>query len=368
MDMNQALTPRQQTILGLTVREYVKTASPVSSRALVERYGLPVSSATVRNELAYLEETGHLTHPHTSAGRVPTHEGYRYFVERLLGEVELPLRERLTIVHQFHQARQNLEQWMPLAASTLARTAQGAALVTAPHSKKARYKHMQLILTEGLGVLLVLVLRGGMVKQRMLTLAEPLTQRELAEASERMNQVCFGLTAGEIKTHLDEFPAFETDVAGLVADIMHAVDTRSSGPVYSEGLSEVLQQPEFSEAEKAQQLVQVMEERSFLRMVIDEALGPEVGNVRVLVGGEGEWDQLRACSIVLTRYGVANFSTGALGVVGPTRMSYGRAISAVRFVAGLLSDLVQDVYALEGPDEQNSQEFEVDRQGDQYAG
>jgi heat-inducible transcriptional repressor len=327
-----------------------------------------VSSATVRNELAYLEEMGHLTHPHTSAGRVPTHEGYRYFVERLLGEVELPLRERLTIVHQFHQARQNLEQWMPLAASTLARTVRGAALVTAPQSRKARYKHLQLILTEGLGVLLVLVLRGGMVKQRMLTLAEPLTQRELAEASDRLNQVCSGLTAGEIEAHLDELPSFETDVATLVSDIMHRVDTQWSGPIYSNGLSEMLQQPEFSEAEKAQELVQVMEERSFLRMVIEETLGPEVGNVRVLVGGEGEWDQLRACSLVLTRYGVANFTTGALGVVGPTRMYYGRAISAVRFVAGLLSDLVQDVYALEGSDEQSNQTFEVDRQGDQHAG
>jgi len=368
MDTNHELTPRQQTILGLTVREYVKTASPVSSRALVERYGLPVSSATVRNELAYLEDTGHLTHPHTSAGRVPTHEGYRYFVERLLGEVELPVRERLTIVHQFHQARHNLEQWMPLAASTLARTVRGAALVTAPHSQEVQYKHLQLIATEGLGVLLVLVLDGGMVKQRMLTLAEPLTQQELAEASERMNQMCAGLTAGEIETRLDELPAFETDVAALVSDIMGRVDTRSSGTLYSEGLSEMLQQPEFSQGDQAQQLVQVMEERSFLRMVMEETLGPEVGNVRVLVGGEGEWDQLRACSLVLTRYGVTNLSTGALGVVGPTRMSYGRAISAVRFVAGLLSDLVQDVYALERSEDQGDQTFEGDRQGEQHGG
>ncbi|MEA3377048.1 MAG: heat-inducible transcriptional repressor HrcA [Chloroflexota bacterium] len=368
MDTRQELTARQRTILGLTVREYVKTASPVSSRALVERYGLPVSSATVRNELAYLEETGHLTHPHTSAGRVPTHEGYRYFVERLLGEVELPLRERLTIVHQFHQARQNLEQWMPLAASMLARTAQGAALVTAPRSERARYKHLQLIATEGLGVLLVLVLHGGMVKQRMLTLAEPSTQRELAEASDRLNQVCSGLTGPEIEVQVTQLPRLEGEVATLVSDIMDRVDTQWSGTIYSDGLSEMLQQPEFSEAERAQELVQVMEERSFLRMVIEQALGPEVGHVRVLVGGEGEWDQLRACSLVLTRYGVTDFTTGALGVVGPTRMSYGRAISAVRFVGGLLSDLVQDVYALEGSEERRSQELEGDRQGGQHGG
>lgn len=362
--MSQELTPRQQTILGLTVREYVKSASPVSSRALVERYGLPVSSATVRSELAYLEETGHLTHPHTSAGRVPTHEGYRYFVERLLGEVELPLRERLTIVHQFHQARQNLEQWMPLAASTLARTVQGAALVTAPHSRRARFKHLQLISTQGLGVLLVLVLRGGMVKQRMLTLADPMTQGELAEVSDRLNQGCSGLTAEEIETERVGLTGLDGEVAELIADIMQRVDTRTSGVIYSDGLSEMLQQPEFSEGERAQELVQVMEERSFLRRVIDEALSPEVGHVRVLVGGEGQWDQLRACSLVLTRYGVAEFSTGALGVVGPTRMFYGRAISAVRFVAELMSDLVYEAYALEPGDEDGGQDTASNSRGE----
>lgn len=366
--MNEDLTPRQQTILGLTVREYVKTATPVSSRALVERYGLPVSSATVRSELAHLEETGHLTHPHTSAGRVPTHQGYRYFVERLLGEVELPLRERLTIVHQFHQARQNLEQWMPLAASTLARTVRGAALVTAPHSRRARYKHLQLISTQGLGVLLVLVLRGGLVKQRMLTLADPMTQGQLTETSDRLNQLCFGRTSEEIEADLDAFSGLDGEVAELISDIMRRVDTRTSGVIYSDGLSEMLQQPEFSEGERAQELVQVMEERSFLRRVIDEALSPEVGHVRVLVGGEGQWEQLRTCSLVLTRYGVADFSTGALGVVGPTRMFYGRAISAVRFVAELLSDLVHETYALEGSDEWNSQGREIDPRGDRYAG
>ena len=344
--------------MGLTVREYIRSASPVSSRALVDTYGLPVSSATVRNELAYLEEMGHLTHPHTSAGRVPTHEGYRYFVERLLGEVELPLRERLTIVHQFHQARENLEQWMPLAASTLAQVARGAAVVTAPQSNEARYKHLQLISTRGVGVLLVLVLQSGMVKQRMLTLRESLTQRKLAEVSEHLNQLCGGSSVNEIEKQLrdDErgLSGFEVDVARIVGDIMRRVDARSAGTIYSDGLSEVLQQPEFSEADRAQQIVQVMEERSLLRTVMHEALSPDVGNVRVLVGGEGEWEQLRACSLVLARYGVSNFSTGALGVVGPTRMLYGRAISAVRFVAGLLSELVEETYALETSEGENT--------------
>ena len=339
------LTPRQQTVLGLVVREYVKSTSPVSSRVLVEHYNLQVSTATVRNELAHLEEQGYLTHPHTSAGRIPTHKGYNHFVERLLGEVELPLQERRTIAHQFHQARRDFEQWMPLAASVLARTARGASLVTAPQAAVSSYKHLQLISTQGRLVLLILVLRGGTVKQQMLTLAEPLNQEDLNEASDRLNQLFNGLTADEIEARFDELPLFEANVAELVADIMRRTDTRTAGVVYRDGLSEVLQQPEFAEGEQAQGLVRVMEERGFLEAVLADALSPEVGSVRVLIGGEGRWDELQACSLVLGRYGVAGFATGALGVVGPTRMLYDRAISAVRFVSGMLSDMVYDIYA-----------------------
>jgi heat-inducible transcriptional repressor len=341
----EELTPRQQMILSLMMREYVETATPIGSRALVERYGLQVSAATVRNELARLEELGYLTHPHTSAGRIPTNKGYRCFVERLLDEVELPLQERLTIAHQFHQARQDLEQWMPLAASVLARTTHGAALITAPQAYQSRYKHLQLISTQGQTVLLILVLVGGAVKQQVLALAQPLDQAALSEASDRLNQMCNGLAAAEIEARLGDLPSFEADVAQITVDMMNRAGEHSAEAVYRDGLSEVLQEPEFAEGEKAHGLVRVMEERSFLEAVLAGALSPEVGGVRVLIGGEGRWDELHACSLVLARYGVTNYITGALGVVGPTRMLYGRAISTVRFVAGLLSDLVYDMYA-----------------------
>jgi heat-inducible transcriptional repressor len=339
------LTLRQQTVLGLVVREYVSSASPVSSRVLVGRYSLETSTATVRNELARLEELGYLTHPHTSAGRVPTHQGYRYFVERLLGEVGLPVHERRTIAHQFHQARRDLGQWMPLATSVLAHAARGAALVTAPQAAQSYYKHLQLISTQGRLVLLILVLHGGTVKQQLLTLAEPLRQEALNEISDRLNQAFNGLAVDDIEARVDVLPSLEADVARLVVDIMHRADVHATKIVYRDGLSEVLEQPEFAEGEKARGLVRVMEERSFLETVLADALSPEVGSVRVLIGGEGRWDELQACSLVLARYGVVGFATGALGVVGPTRMLYGRAISAVRFVAGLLSDLVYDMYA-----------------------
>ena len=238
---------------------------------------------------------------------------------------------------------------MPLAASVLARTTRSAALVTAPRAAEARYRHLQLISTQGRLVLLVLVLQGGLVKQQMLTLPEPLPQPVLSEAADRLNQLCAGLTADEIEPRIGTLPAFEADVARLTVDIMRRASTATAEEVYHDGLSELLQEPEFTEGNRARGVLRVIEERSFLEAVLADALGPtSVGSVRVMIGGEGRFDELHACSLVLSRYGVSGLATGALGVLGPTRMGYGRAISAVRFVAGILSELVREAFVVGG--------------------
>jgi len=339
------LTPRQQTILGLVIREYVGSTHPISSKMLLEQYDIGISSATVRNEMARLEELGYLTHPHTSAGRVPTDMGYRFFVERLLGDVTLPATERRMIVHQFHQARLDLGQWMRLAATTLTRAARNAALVTAPQAEESRFKHIELISTQGKLVLLILVMRGGNVQQQMLNLAEPLTQSELSQSADLLNQVCAGLRATEIRIRVRSLPTFEAEVCDLVLEMMDRCDSRVTGEVYRDGLTEMLSQPEFVGAEKSQGALRLLEERSFLDDFLTETLSPHVGGVQVIIGSEGRWEELSSCSMVLARYGVPGFATGALGVLGPTRMPYGRAISAVRFVAELMSDLVYDMYS-----------------------
>jgi heat-inducible transcriptional repressor len=339
------LTPRQQTILGLVIREYVASTHPISSKMLLEQYDLGVSSATVRNEMALLEELGYLTHPHTSAGRVPTDMGYRFLVERLLGDVTLPAAEQRMIAHQFHQARLDLGQWMRLAATTLTRTARNASLVTAPQAEESRFKHVELISTQGKLVLLILVLQGGNVQQQMLTLAEPITQPELSQSADLLNQVCTGLGAAEIRARVRDLPTFEAEIVSLVLDMMNRCDSRTTGEVYRDGLTAMLSQPEFVDAERSQGVLRLLEERSFLDDFLTQTLSPDVGGVQVIIGGEGRWEELSSCSMVLARYGVPGFATGALGVLGPTRMPYGRAISAVRFVAELMSDLIYEMYA-----------------------
>jgi len=342
------LTSRQQMLLGLVVREYVSTAAPVGSKGLTERFNLGVSSATIRNELARLEELGYLTHPHTSAGRQPTDKGYRFFVERLMGDNELPVTEQRMISHQFHQVRQDVEQWMKLAAAVLSRTARGAALITAPQSTNVRFKHLQLISTQGRLVLLVVVLQDGSVKQEMLTLAESMAQEVLDEASRRLNNACENMNGEAITALRASLPTFEAEIAGVVADILQASESRSSNPIYRDGLSEMLKQPEFEPRTVSEKVLRVMEEHTgLLEEVFANALDANVGGVQVVIGGEGRWRELSDCSLVLSRYGVPHQAIGTLGVMGPTRMPYGRAISAVRYVSDLMSDLVSDLYSHE---------------------
>ena len=185
------LTPRQQLILGLVIREYVAAAQPVGSKT-IEGYGLGVSSATIRNEMVVLEELGYLIQPHTSAGRVPTELGYRYFVERLMRESHLPLDEQRTIRHQFHQVGVDLEQWMRLAASVLARTAQSAAVVTSLKTEQCRLRHLELISIHETMAMLIVVLEGGIVRQQMLTLDEAMSQDTLTQIANRLNDLCVG--------------------------------------------------------------------------------------------------------------------------------------------------------------------------------
>ena len=338
------LTPRQQLVLGLVVREYIATAQPVGSRTL-EGLGLGVSSATIRNEMSELEELGYLTHPHTSAGRVPTEQGYRYFVERLMRESQLSAEEQRTIRHQFHQVGVDLEQWMRLAASVLARTAESAAVVTSPRTELCRLKHVELIAIHEAMALLIVVLEGGIVRQQMLALDEPIGQETLSQIANRINDLCAGRSALRAAACQSLLGASEQRILGVVVGIMKQVDDQKNMHVYRDGLVNILHQPEFSEGDSARQIVQVLEDRTSLEQLLTEML--EVGGVHVIIGGEGRWHDLRECSLVVAPYGVSGAATGALGVMGPMRMPYSRAISTVRYVATLMSDLFRELYGFE---------------------
>jgi heat-inducible transcriptional repressor len=342
------LSERQKLILALVIHTYTDTAQPVGSKALIERYKLDSSSATIRNDMVELTEAGYLRQPYTSAGRVPTEEGYRYFVRQLMGQTELPVTTRRTITHQFYQAGRDVNRWMRLAASVLAHQSQAASLVTYPRPDSARFKHLSLISTHGRQVLMVMVWTGGQVRQQMLTLAEPVSQEQLSSAAAHINLVCQGLDADGIAALSGQFDALEQDIIKLTSEELERMKQVVSGEVFRDGLTNVLAEPEFAESESARKALRVLEERSMLEDLLSRTvLTTGMDDVQVLIGGEGTWEDLRDCSMVLARYGAPGLATGALGVLGPTRMAYGRTVSAVRFVSGLLSDLVIEMLAEE---------------------
>ncbi|MBK8797305.1 MAG: heat-inducible transcription repressor HrcA [Anaerolineales bacterium] len=190
-----SISERQREVLRIVIQEFVQTAQPVGSAGIVGRHDLGVSPATIRNDLAALERLGLLTHPHTSAGRVPTDLGYRFFVHYLLASLELSLEEQAIIRRQFHHAPPEVDQWLRTSTAMLARTAQSAAVATAPRTIRCTFKHMELVHIQGAKVLLVLVLQEGAVKQQLLDLDKPIEQNELSRVSNELNDQLAGLTA-----------------------------------------------------------------------------------------------------------------------------------------------------------------------------
>lgn len=340
----EELTERQKLVLALVIKEYVESADPVSSGRLVDNYRLDFSSATVRNEMAALSDQGFLHQPYTSAGRVPTKQGYRYYVQQLMGPTELPPHIQQMIRHQFYQARHDVDDWLSLSASILAQHTDGASIVTALHTDQARVKHIALLGTRGRQVLLVLVLESGEVVQQTLVLENQVPQEQLSRLAENLNQQGSGRDAQSLKRLRREA---EDDLTGRVLEVMAEevgrAGTITSGDVYRDGLTNVLAQPEFSEPDSAQKTLRVLEDRSVLNDMLSRTVfESDSPGVHVIIGGEDTWEELQECSVVLAQYGSQDHSLGAVGVIGPMRMPYNRAVSTVQFVSDLMSELVSE--------------------------
>ena len=338
------LSERQNLVLALIIRDYVETAEPISSGRLVDHFQLDFSPATARNEMAILEKMGYLYQPYTSAGRVPTKEGYRYYVGRLMGDDRLPLHVQEMIRHQFYQARHDVDDWLSLSASVLAQHSRGAAIVTPLHTEKARFKHLALLSTRGRAVLMVIVLNSGEVHQQTLVLDDTLPQSQLTGIAARINEIAVGFDARDLEEmELESRSPLLEEIFQLVVDTMRNLEVVSSGEVFRDGFSNMLSEPEFSEPEKARKTLEIFEDRTILDDLLSRTVFDSEGTgVHVIIGGEDTWEQLEDTSLILASYGDRNQAMGAVGILGPLRMSYSRGVSTVRFVSDLISELISE--------------------------
>jgi len=347
------LSERKQQILRALVEEYIHTATPVASETLVRKYRLNFSSATVRHELAGLEEAMLIYQPHTSAGRVPTDLGYRYFVEHLMRESALSINEQRLIRHQFYQVQDQLDQWVRLTASVMARLLHSAAVMTPPRSIEGQLKHFEILSVTELSAHLVLVLMDGTVKQQRLLLESPLYQEELSALAVRLNELFHHKNATEVNDLLRQrnFSAVEHLVGSTIAHILQQHGDPLGDVFYREGMVNILEQPEYSSmgpeverSERVRKVIEVLEQNRFLPVASQLR---KADGVQVFIGGENEWDDMKDVSLVVARYGQEGKIGGVLGVVGPTRMQYGRAIAVVRYMTQVMNELLAEVYGID---------------------
>ena len=334
------LDERKIKILHAIIKNYLETGEPVGSRTISKDSDLNLSSATIRNEMSDLEEMGYILQPHTSAGRIPSDKGYRFYVDSLMTD---KIQEIDNMKDQLEKKADHIEHLLQQAAKMLAANTNYASVVTKPKVKYKKVKFIQLTSMDVDQILFVLVLEGNIVKNRMIHTKEPVNQEMILKLNLMFNTFLQGLDMTEINLSLIQKMKEEAgSYAGLVADILDAVAEIVSDvdnvEVYTSGATNILKYPELSDREKASELLGAFEDKQLLTQLLTEKNTSEEGShqIQVYIGEESPLDSMRDCSIVTATYEVADGVFGKIGIVGPKRMDYEKVVTTIR---AMMSDL-----------------------------
>lgn len=335
------LSPRADRVLKSIIDKYIARAQPVPSQSLIGEFELEVSSATIRNEVARLEQDGYVIRPHLSAGSIPSDKGYRYYVASLK-EIELPMSEQRLISHLFHQVEDDLEAWLRLSATLLARLLGNMAVVSLPRPPNCRLMLVEMVAIQENLALMVLILYGGRIREQLVNFESPVSQPELSAMAGKLSQLYGGLTGQEIRDKKAEFSPFEEQVVSVIARTMQTEDAQAYQEPYLDGLHLMLSQPEFILSQRVMGLLELIEHRSLLKAIVPPR--PEDKTLQVIIGRENPAETFQDYSVVIGRYGLREGAVGNLAVVGPTRMAYAHAIAVVGYLTSVLSELVTELY------------------------
>jgi heat-inducible transcriptional repressor len=334
---------RKLAVLRAIVEDYVSTREPVGSKALADRHSLGVSSATIRNDMAVLEEEGLISAPHTSAGRVPTDKGYRVFVDRLSGVKPLSAAERRAI-HTFLDQAVDLDDVMSRTVRLLAQLTKQVALVQYPSLSRSAVRHVELVAVPPSRLLVILVADTGRIEQRMVELPTELTEDARATLRARLNQVMDGALMREVPARLTDFAASfpaadHRAVNAVVATLLESVVTHTEERVVVGGTSNLARVGDDYQATVGPVLEALEESMVLLRLLGEQSVSDDVS---VRIGAENPVEELRTTSVVSMGYGTVDNTVAHLGVLGPTRMDYAGSMSAVRAVARYLGRILME--------------------------
>src|SRR5712692_3413071 len=333
---------RKQAILRAVVQEFTNSAVPVGSQSLHSRYFVNLSSATIRTELAELADLGYLAQPHTSAGRIPTDSGYRYFVDFLMDLEEVPERVRVYINEELRHGTADVQGLVERVAMTTASVTQNASVASAPQGSQGRIKHVDLVSLEPKEVLLILLLEGNLLRQQVVQVTEAASQPELTQLALKLNASLGGKAGEEGRRHYDSAGlGLEKELLGRIVAALDQYEQGAENIVVHDGVRNLLRQPEFAESSRLQQVLEVLEETRYLTVLLRELIGNS--DLQIVIGSENSSSQLQGCAVVLTTYGPSARLKGVLGVIGPTRMAYSQTVARLQAVARGASDRMAEL-------------------------
>lgn len=335
---------RKQKVLLAIVHDYIATAEPVGSRTIAKKYRLGVSPATIRNEMADLEEQGYIEQPHTSAGRIPSEQGYRYYVDYLMKKQELSKEEEDLICREYEAKVRDVGQVIQKTGLLLSQLTHYTAMVLTPQMGTSSFKHIQLVSMHTSQAMVIVVMDNGTVHHRMIEVPESINYTDMETISRVLNAKLQGLAMESIKLTLMKEIYFELAKHKHILDlamelIQDSLVLKAEDKIYLGGVFNMLNQPEFHNVEKVKTLLSIMEQEKMLCDLLAGG-GRDVG-VTVRIGGEINNRDIRECSMVTAPYSVCGRRIGSIGVLGPTRMEYAKVVSIVDFMTKNLSQALE---------------------------
>jgi len=335
------LTPRQEQLLGKVIDGFSATGQPVGSKALAADPEVQYGPSTIRNELAVLEERGLLAHPHTSAGRVPTDAGYRYFVDRLL-----PARRSQKAELQLSLVRREVDEAMRVTTETLSQVTNLLAIVSAPPIATTTLRHVEVLPLQPQVLMIVIITSTGGVSKRVLTFDRPVDPGLADWAAAYLNEQLAGMSIGsrmlQAKLNDPVLQPVERDFIGRLAPAFTELAMTAENTLYVDGAARLLSEHRFQDVSQLNELLDALERRVSLLGLLSQALDER--DIYVRIGGENEMPALRSLSLVAGNYGLPQRNLGTVSVIGPMRMDYAQAIMTVREAAAQLSRFVEDIY------------------------
>ncbi len=336
------LSERESAVLGALVYEYITSGKPVGSRSFVQKYSFSLSPATMRNIMFDLEAMGFLLQPHTSAGRVPTDKGYRYYVDSLLDTYEYVMNEKIKVREELINREVQLDRMFESLTKTISAVSKYAGIVLTPKPDYTVVKHIELVMLDNNEIMVILVTRNGMVINKSITVSTNITQDDLYKYSKYLTGELCGYSLFDIKKGIFDTLRSKNVVeldAGFALDIAElALSSRNEPELYIDGIQNLLHIPEMIEAQRLTSLLKLVEEKTVLKRIMEKTM--EKDGVQTFIGEEIEEAEVSGCSIVSSSYKIGNKRVGVVGIIGPTRMDYSKVVPLVDYTGKIFSEFL----------------------------